>query len=594
MRPRFNRDAIASRRALAGRADLRRRPARPRPGRGAFAGVLRAPVRLLLAVRARGGDGSRYKTEADCVAFATLATRQQLGTIEGAIAQGRISVDPARAEACVTAYRDRSLQLRRCISPREHRPAAERRRDPRLLPGPAGRPRPDEQGVQRRPGMRAGIALRRRRARAINGGFAGMVGSPDDADDRPRDCACPIKRRASTATHPSDCDRRRTSPAAAGVRLRPGRQDGQPCVVEFDFMTGHDLEQLRRVPSPLLRPASAAAAIRAPASRAIWTGRSVRSRSGAGAVVRHPVRGGLQAPRQRRGRVRRSRHPALPRRSRLPPHAERRHRGRAAAFPCSGKRAPTAAPARRSATRVSAPTPGTLPLGAKCITNADCASLSCTGFLDGIAGLLPADDLRPAAWAAASRRDDVTGFGGKGGIAGSGAGGFVGTGFAGGRGRRRHDRQPAGAGHRRHPPAARLPGSATSPPQRSGHRRLQRSSTARRAADRRHVHLRVARHGLAGPDRDDRRTAPGTSRSTTAGHGRRAVPGVSASTSTATRRDRLHRRDGSHRRPVRHQRHASRHRLHRPVRDQRQRAHETPRSIPRARATPAPTRRRRR
>ena len=35
----------------------------------------------------------RYKTEADCLSFATLAARQQLGTVQGAIAQGRISVD---------------------------------------------------------------------------------------------------------------------------------------------------------------------------------------------------------------------------------------------------------------------------------------------------------------------------------------------------------------------------------------------------------------------------------------------------------------------------------------------------------------------
>ena len=50
----------------------------------------------------------RYKTEADCVPFATLAARQQLGTVEGAIAQGRITVDAARADACLAAYRDQA------------------------------------------------------------------------------------------------------------------------------------------------------------------------------------------------------------------------------------------------------------------------------------------------------------------------------------------------------------------------------------------------------------------------------------------------------------------------------------------------------
>ena len=37
--------------------------------------------------------GGRYATEADCVAYATVSTRQQLGTIDGAIDLGRISVD---------------------------------------------------------------------------------------------------------------------------------------------------------------------------------------------------------------------------------------------------------------------------------------------------------------------------------------------------------------------------------------------------------------------------------------------------------------------------------------------------------------------
>jgi hypothetical protein len=51
-------------------------------------------------------SSDRYETEAECLPFATLAARQQLGTVEGAIAQGRITVDAARADACLAAYRD--------------------------------------------------------------------------------------------------------------------------------------------------------------------------------------------------------------------------------------------------------------------------------------------------------------------------------------------------------------------------------------------------------------------------------------------------------------------------------------------------------
>lgn len=53
----------------------------------------------------------RYTTEKDCVTFATLAAREQLGTVNGAIAQGRITVDPARADACVAAYRDQGCNM---------------------------------------------------------------------------------------------------------------------------------------------------------------------------------------------------------------------------------------------------------------------------------------------------------------------------------------------------------------------------------------------------------------------------------------------------------------------------------------------------
>ena len=45
----------------------------------------------------------RFTNEAGCVEFATLAAHQQLGTVEGAIAEGRITIDDARADACLEA-----------------------------------------------------------------------------------------------------------------------------------------------------------------------------------------------------------------------------------------------------------------------------------------------------------------------------------------------------------------------------------------------------------------------------------------------------------------------------------------------------------
>jgi hypothetical protein len=50
----------------------------------------------------------RYKSQDGCLTFATLAARQQLGAVEGALATGRISVDASRLEACMKAYAGQS------------------------------------------------------------------------------------------------------------------------------------------------------------------------------------------------------------------------------------------------------------------------------------------------------------------------------------------------------------------------------------------------------------------------------------------------------------------------------------------------------
>ena len=222
------------------------------------------------------------------------------------------------------AYRERSCNFVDS-PPREHRPAAERRRDPRLLPGPARRPRPDEQGVQRHPGMRAGIALRRQRAgeqRRLrrHGRFA------HDADERPRTVRA-LSKGGRALQHVL---RLRSGGAprlpTTAVRLRPGRQDRRPVRHRIRLHDGHDFEQLRRVPPPLLRPVLPALSDR---RRAVRSGPAagVRPRSGAGAVRATPSSGrsaNLPATKGTRAALPPSR-PAAPI-SRATP-AERRHRG---------------------------------------------------------------------------------------------------------------------------------------------------------------------------------------------------------------------------------------------------------------------------
>jgi hypothetical protein len=82
-------------------------------------------------------------------------------------------------------------------------------------------------------------------------------------------------------------------------------------------------------------------------------------------------------------------------------------------------------------------TPGTLPLGAKCITSSDCASLSCTGFNGNLFCSPPM--ISPRCVGGGVTQGMLSGVGGQGGFAGSFPTGFAGSSFPGGRG-------PAGAG----------------------------------------------------------------------------------------------------------------------------------------------------
>ena len=269
--------------------------------------------------------GGRYATEADCVAYATVSTRQQLGTIDGAIDLGRISVDPARAEACVKAFRERSCNASMMIIPESIGPlpnvAEMLAFCPDLLVGhvPMNKACNVTQECVRGSRCVSNISTN-------NGGFAGSMGAPTMPTSGLGLCV-PYQKVGEHCNTSADCDQAaRLACQPPQFVCGPAGQVGDRLRHRIRFHDGRDFEQLRRVPPPLLRPVLPALSDRGRAVRSEPVA-AVRPRSGAGAVVRHQVRGGLQASRRRRGRVRRSRHPALPRRSRVPPPAERRHRG---------------------------------------------------------------------------------------------------------------------------------------------------------------------------------------------------------------------------------------------------------------------------
>ena len=180
--------------------------------------------------------GGRYATEEECVGYATVSTRQQLGTIDGAIDLGRISVDPARAEACVKAFSERSCNVSN-VSPENIGPLPNVAEIlafcPDLLVGhvPMNKACYVSQECVRGSRCVGNVP-------GNNGGFAGMVGSPTMPTSGLGLCV-PYQKAGEHCNTSADCDR--------GARLAcqppqfvcgPAGKIGQPCVIEYDFMTG--------------------------------------------------------------------------------------------------------------------------------------------------------------------------------------------------------------------------------------------------------------------------------------------------------------------------------------------------------------------
>jgi hypothetical protein len=180
--------------------------------------------------------GGRYATEEDCVGYATVSMRQQLGTIDGAIDLGRISVDPARAEACVKAFRERSCNVSNVL-PENIGPlptvAEILAFCPDLLVGHVPMNKACNVAQECVQGSRCVGNVPGTTAASRHVRFA------HDADQAASDCACPTKRRGSTATPPPTAIGGRASPAEPPQFVcGPAGKIGEPCVIEYDFMTG--------------------------------------------------------------------------------------------------------------------------------------------------------------------------------------------------------------------------------------------------------------------------------------------------------------------------------------------------------------------
>jgi hypothetical protein len=181
-------------------------------------------------------SSDRYTTQDACVVFAKLAALQQLGTVNGAIAQGRITVDPARAAACMTTYRDRACNVsQQMLAPPSALPIAS---DvfalcPDLLVGHVPEGQACVIAQECLPGSRC--------VTGASSGISGMtgtggIGGPISLTGTPGVCVH-YQELGQPCNDNSDCD-----PSLAcrtpQFQCGPRNGEGEPCVPQFDPISG--------------------------------------------------------------------------------------------------------------------------------------------------------------------------------------------------------------------------------------------------------------------------------------------------------------------------------------------------------------------
>ncbi len=168
----------------------------------------------------------RYTNEADCVEFATLAARQQLGTVEGAIAQGRITIDDARTDACLEAFARPQTCAADSLAQPEFVPlsplpnVAELLAScPDMLVGHVANNRACNLSEECRPDPAASAA------RAPGNPVPGAGSTERDGDRHTRASACPTSKAGERCNQSSDCEPRftcRTPEYTCGLRPQLG------------------------------------------------------------------------------------------------------------------------------------------------------------------------------------------------------------------------------------------------------------------------------------------------------------------------------------------------------------------------------------
>ena len=184
-------------------------------------------------------SSDRYATETDCVAFATLSARQQLGGIDGALAQGRITLDSAKLDACMRAYREQ-----RCNTSTQNPQAISALPNvadvfalcPDLLAGHVPVDRACNLSQECAPGSRCVGGAPPPSSSGVGGMFGGV---PTTTTPTSPGVCVPYQKLGERCNDSSDCDQTmHLACRTPEFKCGPGPGEGQPCTVLFDQLTG--------------------------------------------------------------------------------------------------------------------------------------------------------------------------------------------------------------------------------------------------------------------------------------------------------------------------------------------------------------------
>ncbi|HXU04624.1 MAG TPA: hypothetical protein VN903_26865 [Polyangia bacterium] len=379
----------------------------------------------------------RYTTESECLPYATLAAREQLGAIEGALAQGRITVDPAALDECVKAIAGAACNVSGNVQLGAYVPTnvssvpdlgTALKYCPNLFVGHVA----NNQACNLTQECVAG-------SRCVggpppppiyNGGYGGQT-MPVQLLPSPGLCI-PYQKDGDRCNDSSDCEPNHSCRAPDFV-CGPPNKEGDPCTTNFDPLTGivtsgcspelglfcddQSTFTCRHYPRagdpcnfnrpPLCDPDPALAL----SCEQRFSGTckpSGTAGEACGAIAIPPCRDDLAChPTQADGI------------------------GTCGAIPGLGEKCfdRCASPALCAAGVCTMP--GTKRAGEPCTFNGECASLSCSGFQSGHY-VCSTNGVQPRCVGAAVTVGNISGFGGMGGFGGtSGFAGSIGSGFAG-------------------------------------------------------------------------------------------------------------------------------------------------------------------